>query len=273
MGDWGILQGSRYAAGGIIAATSQSEGLNAGSPAHTKGVWSQLIASTPWDSSWMMVEAGEGDTEGNLIDIGIGADGFEQVIIPNILAARGAFFRQNMHYTYWPISIPVGTRISARNQSTASGGGVEVSVILSSGGFPFMPKLGRVVDYGTAAGDSGGTAVDPGGVAHTKGAWSEVIASTTNNIYWLVVVIANAKNTPMTNARWLIDVGIGAGGSEKIVVPDLVVKGRSEADTLYPNAWCFPLQIPKPTRLAVRAQCDITDATDRLFDVALYGVD
>jgi len=34
----------------------------------------------------------------------------------------------------------------------------------------------------------------------------------------------------------------------------------------------FPVAIPSGSRIAARAQCNISDATDRLFDVAVYGV-
>jgi hypothetical protein len=33
------------------------------------------------------------------------------------------------------------------------------------------------------------------------------------------------------------------------------------------------VQIPANTRLSARCQCSITDATDRLIEVALYGLD
>ena len=66
-------------------------------------------------------------------------------------------------------------------------------------------------------------------------------------------------------------IGIGAAGSEKIVAADLTARSSSITDEVRPSFIALPVAIPAGSRIAVRAQCSITDATDHLFDIALYG--
>ena len=133
--------------------------------------------------------------------------------------------------------------------------------------------LGLVTPYGADTSDSGGMAVDPGGTVDTKGAYSELAASTTYPIKQLMLVIGGRGNTTQLTQRVLIDVAIGGAGSEQIVFPDIGYGANVGTDLGIPLVvGPYPVDIPAGTRLAVRAQSSINNATDRLFDACLYGV-
>src|SRR3569623_250142 len=78
MADWGIFSGSNRYQGQTLALPTC--GLN------SKGSWSQVTAALPCDVCGVVVQW-RGNTAAPffaLIDVGIGAAGSEQVIIPNI---------------------------------------------------------------------------------------------------------------------------------------------------------------------------------------------
>jgi hypothetical protein len=70
-----------------------------------------------------------------------------------------------------------------------------------------------------------------------------------------------------------MDIGVGSAGSEQVLLGDMDLSASAGSDSIGPMAIGVPVRIPAGTRLAVRAQSNITDATDRLFDAMLLGVD
>jgi hypothetical protein len=125
---------------------------------------------------------------------------------------------------------------------------------------------------GAVPADSGGTEIDPGGTANVKGAWTQITASTAADLAALVMAVGHRGNGALRHEQLLFDVGVGAAGSEQVLVPDWVVS-VSLSETLTPP-WTpvLPVSVPAGSRLAVRSQCSDPDASDRLMDVVLYGV-
>ena len=131
----------------------------------------------------------------------------------------------------------------------------------------------RCVTYGADPATTIGASIDPGAVAHTKGAYTQLTAATTSTIKWLGISISNKKNTAhAATTTWLMDIAVGGAGTEGVVIPDLSFISMSTNQGFHPSYYSLPVDIPTGSRIAVRAQCDITDATDRTFDVILYGV-
>lgn len=105
----------------------------------------------------------------------------------------------------------------------------------------FVAGIG--VDTATSAVTTTGTAN-----ANTKTAWSEL----TSGVTYATAGIWLHLNHGTNNGYWLaVDLGIGAAGSETVIVPNLVI---------YANAWNFygwlyvPITLPASTRVAVRIQ-------------------
>jgi hypothetical protein len=87
--------------------------------------------------------------------------------------------------------------------------------------------------------------------AHTKGAWQQIVASTPANGSWLHLNI-QSFNTTATNTASLLDIGIGASGSEVAIASNLAVGGIS---AYYVT---FPVQIPSGSRISARIQSVVT---------------
>lgn len=275
MADWPTTQGQIYDTVGEVTSGATNGTSVSGTVNNTKGVWAELIASTARVATGMQIDIHVGGNGEFLIDIGIGAAGSEQVIIPNLHASRPTGGSRNGRNYVFPCGlIPAGTRISARCQASDTPNSSQVLVHLLSGGFPLSGLIGAVIDdIGTNTADSGGTQVDPGATANTKGAYSQLVATSTRRYRGLMVFTGSQGNLAMADARWLVDIAIGAASSEKIIIPDILFVSGSLTDIITPGAaGPFLVDIPSGTRLAARAQSDTNDATDRLLDVMLYGV-
>lgn len=259
--------------GSLGASVSNLTALN------TKGAYVELIASTSFAYSGMRFEfcQSNGVTAYGpiLADLAIGASGSEKIIAENLFhdTWRGSQFSNNL---LLPISVPSGSRLSARFQS---GGNTSAGLTISATGFttgfasPFFAGHSRLITMGANTADSGGVSIDPGGTANTKGSWTEVVASTSVSLAYLYMIIGEQQNPALDEFfDWLFDIAIGASGSEKVLVNNL---WHHERGLEYGDGYVhgpLPVSIPAGSRLAVRSQCSRTDATDRLRDVVLYGV-
>lgn len=260
------------AAGMLTSGTTGATIIPTNASANVKGAWTQLIAATAFEAQGFYVSfRGVVAAQDVLFDIGIGGAGSEQVIVSNM-----AFSQQTLRVAagiYIPLAVPKASRLSVRAQGTTGGGNaISIAFYPVAAGLKNAEGFSRAVNMGANTADSGGTSVDPGGSANTKGAWSQLTAATPFDIQWLVVCITNQNNSATTTAIFAIDIGIGAGGSEVVVIPDLFTVVDSGIDTPEPQYYSFPVSIPAGSRVAARAQTGITDATDRLLDITLIGL-
>lgn len=272
MPEWSAWGSNRIEGAGAVAADSQMTTITANAVADTKGAYTQIVASTAFEASGLLIQMGAANVNEYLVDFSVGAGGSEQIIVPDLHYGNPS--RRIGGNYFINISVPAGSRVAARSQGGSGGDLIDVQVYLLGSNFMQAPRYHRCTAYGAAAADSGGVGIDPGAVANTKGAYSEIVASTTNNIKEILIVIGEGGNSVRSASSWLMDIAIGAGGSEKIRIPDLSFGCSIQGDDLEPFIFGpFKVSIPSGTRLAIAAQCDITDAADRLFDAIIYGVD
>jgi len=130
----------------------------------------------------------------------------------------------------------------------------------------------RCETYGAVTADSGGTGVDPGGSANTKGAWSELTAATSFDIGALLVVVGTRANSAVdASHEQLLDIGVGAASSEVVVLPDMALRASAVTDLYQPEFGFYFVDIDAGSRIAARSEDNQTDATDRLLDVEAIG--
>lgn len=278
MGDWPLYDGQITEVTSVTAASSRALLVSAHASANTKGSWTELIASTARPANSMLVEISQGGVTvpaDLLLDLAIGASGSEQIIIPDLTVSNGS----SLHYTrmsplHIPLSIPAGTRIAARCQSSWTTDSLRVQVTLLSGGWNAPAPLAVMTAYGVNTADSGATSIEPGGTAHTKGSWVQITSSTTRDTRALIIGLGNQGNQSRSNQQWLLDIGTGAAASERVIIADQALTGSTNDDLVGPShIGPIAVFIPAGTRIAARAQCSLTDATDRLFDLAIHTLD
>jgi len=92
--------------------------------------------------------------------------------------------------------------------------------------------------------------------AHTKGAWSQLISSTSADSSFLLVLARGVAITT-TNTAMLLDIGTGASGSETAIVQNIGIGGAWSAAGVQGIVFGFPFKIPSGTRISARTQAVI----------------
>lgn len=275
MGDWALGGGGGATQIGLIdLANTYFTSCTTSASANTKGAWMTLIDVADNNVIGLLLCSQYADSYDFLFDVGIGAEGAEVTIINNLLVSAQIAANQLMCITYVPLSVPAGVRIAARVQcTTAAAHYASLGVMPIVGGFSSPSPFTRVTTYGANTADSGGTSIDPGGTAHTKGAWIQLTASTSFAHRGFFLAFGNQSNAARVASYWFVDIAVGAEGVEAALIPNIPLGCEGGAYVVTPKFTPFiPVDIPIGTRLSARAQCGINDATDRLFDLIIYGL-
>jgi hypothetical protein len=225
--------------------------VTANATPNTKGSWTQLIASSSGNTSFIFVQVSSLTTPAtntaSLLDIGIGASGSETTIIGDVaVGASGSSGQGVANICGVPFKVASGARISARMQSVVASKTATVSVFLMDlGGYDTAPTSVDAIGVDTA--NSKGISF-----SGASGSWNEAVASTSRS-YRAVGCVLSAHNSDLAGITINWDVGIGASGSE-------VVFGNGRASTntqetlsnATPYNYLFGRKIPAGSRLAVR---------------------
>lgn len=259
---------------GMLTASSNPTNVPS-TTVNTKGPYTQLVASTAYDTHALIFTCAHdavGSTQSQLVDIAVGAAASEQIVIPDVLVSFDQWNGRAFVSVPFPVYIPAGSRIAAQFQSTSAAQDLRIGLHLLNLGLGAPPGR-KMVSYGKNTADSGGVDVDPGGTANTKGSWVQITASTNEDLKGLIVCIGNQALTKTSTCFALLDVGVGAGGSEQVIIPNIALGVDTNNEQYQPIMTAmFPINIPAGSRLAVRAQNSINTATVRKFDVVLLGV-
>lgn len=238
--------------------------------AHTKGSWTEIIASTSRHANRLLVVNGFASLfRDMLIDIGVGGSGSETTIIENLPLSE--FTTINMTMFDFPVSLPSGTRLVARQQATSTSGVARCAL------YPYYSTMvfgaRKVRTYGADTGNSCGTVVDTSGTGGTKGSWVEISSSTSahHHMWWVSFV---GKGESRLSLRFQIDIGVGGSGSESVILPDLTTATYSANDRFNVNTYGpFFIPVPSGTRLSARAANNINaSGTARAAEIMLFGV-
>jgi len=257
--------------GGRRIVDTNSATVTADTVAHTKGAWTQIIASTTANTSLLSIKVGgiaaSGTDTATLIDIGTGAGGSETAIVSNIAvgSADGSAAANGVNFEL-PYKLASGTRIAARIQSIVTGGKtafVEIAAI-DAGDYDSAPTA--VDTIGTSTATSLGTAM-----SGASGTWVQVTSSTSNAYRAVVMVPSIASAAIGGNANLTYTLGVGASGSE-VEVGSLRFRATTSENTytLYPTgASLFGRTYASGSRLAVRH--NITSGPGSYY-VTLIGI-
>lgn len=247
--------------------------LTADASTNTKGAWAQLIAATTIHAAGLVVFVRGGSAAGKyLMDIAVGGAGSETVILPNVHHSSASGSNIGGSSYVFALSIPAGSRIAARCQSTTGGATLIVSVVLIGTTLAGRQPLGEAAVYGADTSDSGLIAVDPGATANTKGSWVELTASTTRPIRELVVALFHDGTFSSVGIVWKVDIGIGAAAAEAVVIPNLETYMTTSERLPMIQSYTIPVNVPAGARLAARAEATSNSSPSRLIDVAVYAL-
>jgi hypothetical protein len=119
-----------------------------------------------------------------------------------------------------------------------------------------IPNAPSRVECSISTTASEGATITASGSTHTKGSYTELIASSSRDAYGITVLIWGAQTAASTNNRGLLDIAIGAASSEVDIVPNLLYGGTSvwSGTTASPAIYYFPIHIRSGTRISARCQ-------------------
>jgi hypothetical protein len=239
--------------------------ITADTSAHTKGAWTEVIASTSSDASMLVciaatISAASVNTA-SLIDIGFGASGSEAAVASNVAVGGAGIVTGGLRVGALfaiPLQIPSGTRISARLQSVVTGGKTAgfQCFALNNGDYATAPTSVDVI--GTSTATSKGTEF-----SGSSGTWVQAIASTAQAYRAVGIVIStHSTNNNSVGGIREYSVGIGASGSEVAFGTIRHEITTSEnASLMPPYSQLFGRSIPAGSRLAVRHDIPATPET------------
>lgn len=251
---WGV---SAAASGGTVVT---------GAGANAWGSWTELKSSTGIAATFLIVTAADPNGGNQIdVDIGVGASGSEVTVVQALFLRSDGNLRNTSAVYALPIAIPSGSRVSARIRGATASRTARVTIQAFAGASPISSFRGL---------DSiGGAYIATNGYTNnTKGGWTQIVAATTRayraiHVAWGLIDFVSGQTSMM-----LLDVGLGASGSEVVVVPDLYTTAANVSAVTHnqtPNAF-IPGGIPAGTRVAVRGQVTAGNAS-RYMTAFVYG--
>lgn len=271
MSDIGVSRGLTFVeqAGFDLTDTSLTEILTG--TGNTNGAWVEYVASLSADADHVVacLALGGSTQEEVLIDIGIGAASSEVVVCENLPYSGRSLWGVETYPL--PIIFPAGSRIAVRAQCD-----VEVSIGIGLSFYKGGEKscgFSGARGFGINLGNSSGTAVDPGSTANTKGAWVELVASTTVDINGGIIHTGHNDNLIVNTSTFImVDISIGTAGNEAaaIIISNHIAHANTNEGVM--RSVPFDVFIPAGSRISARLQCSDTDATDRIKSIAFVGL-
>lgn len=95
--------------------------------------------------------------------------------------------------------------------------------------------------------NTGSVTITASATAHTKGSWSQIISSTTAQTTMIVFAVTSV-NVSTADSATLLDIGVGASGSETVIVPNIAIGGAATA------VFRIPVKVASGSRIAARIQ-------------------
>jgi hypothetical protein len=231
--------------------------VTASATPHSKGAWTELVASTSIDSDLTYLAASvsaSAQDSATLIDLGTGAAGAESAFVSNLAIGSWSSYRVLI-----PYRIPSGTRIAARTQSVVTSKSVTVQIqAIDSGSYADAPTTLTVIGTDTATSTGTGT---------TNNTWVQVVASTAA-AYSAIVLVPSASSGNISAANVRVELGIGAAGAETSVGSLVINTSAVEAVLATYNALSIISgTFPAGSRLSVRV-----DGQGGNVDACLIGI-
>lgn len=266
--------------GGFMHGRSETIGFTSGSTAGTtvtasatansKGSWASL-GQAGFEWNWLNLMMAQTAASDKIIDIGLSDDNSNWWVLAENIRLAGRKSADIIQSMALPLRVEEGMFVGARCAASTGSHVLNVTITGTSVGLYGNPGYSRAVALYTA-GTSRGVQIDPGGTANTKGAWTQLVATTSQSIDTIYVMVGqNADTTRTATATAALDIGIGASSSEFAMIPNLFMRWTTTLDGPQINIGPLPCYIPSGSRIAARAQCTDNVAGDRTMDVGILG--
>jgi hypothetical protein len=126
-----------------------------------------------------------------------------------------------------------------------------------AGGFPYSPNLSIGTNLGAVTGSSTGTTVTASASLNTKGSWVS-LGQIQKDVCALLVMLNKTGGTATAIA---VDIGVGASGSQVVVVSNLLINCTTSATAVFCSDIFVPVNIPAGASVWARCQASVASAT------------
>lgn len=250
---------------GAVTATSRGTTVTGGA-ANTKGLYTQLSASTPAAAEGFTLVLARAVGDNYMLDVALGAAAAEVDILSNLTFEAG--LEGGTFSVFIPLPIPAGSRVSVRTQNQAGAIDLDVTMILHSWTPYSLLGLTTATTYGATTASTTGVTLTYSGSPNTKNAtWQQLSASTTGVTKLLLFMCGLRGSAVAADTSALIDIGVGAAASEVAIVENISTAIGSDTDLWFPQAFLLPVDIPAGSRLAARQQI----ASDQAISAMAIG--
>ena len=277
MSNWSIAQVDIEQPAGIDLASSRGTSIGRISGANTWTAWVELISTLPYDTGGMLLIAQNGyiagDTSVTLLQLATGGPGSENVFWTGPLTQHTTYHWETVIYI--PISVPTGSRISARHIASAAESNVnyapQITIIPHARTPRYPTATGTVNVYGVNVVTPAATTIDPGATRNTRGTWTEIASATTTNHHALYICPSHVAGVSATRTGNILYVGIGASGNEKIIT---AFNWMPETTYALAPGIVGPLyhDIPVGTRISIASQSDTSANPGRLVGAWILAI-
>lgn len=248
-------------------------------PSHTvahqlPSTYTELIATTSFDTDWVEViihnNSSSNTNTDSLLNIYVGANSAEQLLIPNLLAgwvAAVASANTGSVKRYgFPLCVPAGSRLSARHQSVRTSTNTYVIITLFGGNLDHWTGT-KVECVGAVTGSSRGTSVTPG--SGSEGTLTSIGTNTFGWGYVQPMLGGNVTDTIMPNQVILADLASGSATSALLGgLEDFAFQGNQNEVACNVSQGRYAM-VPASTTLYLRGQ--VSGSADA-NDYCIYGV-
>lgn len=246
-------------------------GINvvSGATAGVPGAWTEVHAGVPTDIDRLTVccvssTAISNASSSMLLDIGVGPAGAEVAVIESMPTGFNPSGRPVL--AVLPCSIAEGSRVAyrTRGESTRTSWGVDFDTVF---GVTTGMQTANPVAFGADTATCAGVTIDNPPTTNTKGAWTEIIASTPARLKGIHIGPGINGTASAANSTCLVDIGAGPAGNETVIVSDVPMY-VSTSETVTRPISLVACDIPPGERVSARYS---RTATQRL-DLILHGV-
>lgn len=265
---------------GALSASSSRARISASTTsANVLGAWAEVVASLTADVGFVHItiplpmDGAAGINSSYQLSIGVGAAGSEVVVVDDLAvgwlpqAVTTSDTRGHPGFLL-PLFIPRGSRVAIALRSTRFPS-TKSFVLNFFAPFTGLKPSNKIQGIGLSTANSRGTVLTTPGAINTKGAWTELTAATAEPFAALAVAIQGGSDTTQAQTEALVDVGVGAAGSEVVVISDIGVSISSSEFMTHLSPLVHSVVIPKGSRIVAR--CALAALTSTL-DVAVHGI-
>lgn len=243
--------------------------VTAGSTAHTKGGYTELIASTSATGYglWVMLKdtGASNALRSYFADIALGDAGAETILINNVDGGAGPIVGGKLYY-FPGVQIPQGSRISARAQSNVASLSGNIAVWVDFGAR--FDVSDSVITYGADTANTTGVAVQVGDV-DTFGSWAEV-GTTSRDHKVFTLAITQETDATFSDTNCIAQMGYGPDAANVTVAGTFYFRETSNVpDTI---VGLFPPYIVLPIASGTKLFVRIAGTPNDQRSAIIYGI-